>query len=107
MIREVGSMDELHSILKEAGDTLVVVYFTATLCGPSLMIAPLFAKLSEKPENKNVIFLKVDVNEVADLGLMYEIKITPTFHFYKNGLQVNDFSGAFGSKLEELLADLR
>ncbi|XP_072232720.1 thioredoxin-like [Leuresthes tenuis] len=107
MVREVESLDEFNSILKEAGDKLVVVDFTATWCGPCKQIGPKFVKLSEKPENKNVIFLKVDVDEAADVSSFCKINCMPTFHFYKNGLKVNEFSGANESKLEELLADLR
>ncbi|KAM3843267.1 thioredoxin-like, partial [Diretmus argenteus] len=63
MVREVEDLDSFLSILKEAGDKLVVVDFTATWCGPCKQIAPRYHEMSEKPENKNVIFLKVDVDE--------------------------------------------
>uniref|UniRef100_A0A7N8YIW1 Thioredoxin n=1 Tax=Mastacembelus armatus TaxID=205130 RepID=A0A7N8YIW1_9TELE len=69
--------DEFRALLKEAGDKLVVVDFSATWCGPCKKIAPEYEDLSKKPENKNVVFLKVDVDE-AEVCM-------PTFHFYKNG----------------------
>ncbi|XP_044196450.1 thioredoxin [Thunnus albacares] len=94
MVREVESLDDFNNILKEAGDKLVVVDFTATWCGPCKQIGPEFVKLSEKPENKNVIFLKVDVDEAEDVSSHCGINCMPTFHFYKNGQKVDEFSGA-------------
>ncbi|KAM4536514.1 thioredoxin b [Odontesthes bonariensis] len=107
MVREVESLDEFQAILKEAGDKLVVVDFTATWCGPCKQIGPEFVKLSEMSENKSVIFLKVDVDEAEDVSSFCKINCMPTFHFYKNGEKVDEFSGANLSKLKEILASRR
>ncbi|KAM7405603.1 hypothetical protein PAMP_000038 [Pampus punctatissimus] len=80
--------DEFRAILAEAGGKLVVVDFMATWCGSCRCIAPEFIKQSEDPENKNVIFLKVDVDEVEDVSSSCGIKCMPTFQFYKNGQKV-------------------
>ncbi|XP_008426201.1 thioredoxin b [Poecilia reticulata] len=106
MVREVKDLADFESILKEAGNKLVVVDFTATWCGPCKQIAPEFIKLSEVPENKEVVFLKVDVDEAEDVSSQCKISCMPTFQFYKNGAKVFEFSGAnlatLKSKLEEL-----
>ncbi|KAM3857769.1 thioredoxin b [Diretmus argenteus] len=107
MVREVEDLDSFLSILKEAGDKLVVVDFTATWCGPCKQIAPRYHEMSEKPENKNVIFLKVDVDEAQDVASHCDIKCMPTFHFYKNGQMVGEFSGANYDKLVEKVESLR
>nr|ACM09596.1 Thioredoxin [Salmo salar] len=101
MILVIDDKDDFLNALKEAGDKLVVVHFTATWCGPCKNIAPFFKGLSEKPENSNVVFLKVDVDDAADVAQHCEIKCMPTFHFYKNGEKVDDFSGANQATLEE------
>lgn len=93
--------------MKEAGDKLVVVDFTATWCGPCKQIAPEFVKLSEKPENKNVIFLKVDVDEAEDVSSYCGVNCMPTFIFYKNGVKVDEFSGANLQTLLDKLVALR
>ncbi|KAJ8008468.1 hypothetical protein DPEC_G00105130 [Dallia pectoralis] len=93
--------------LADAGDKLVVVDFTATWCGPCKNIAPFFKGLSEKPENQNVVFLKVDVDDAADVSAHCEIKCMPTFHFYKHGAKVDDFSGANQDTLEKKIQQHR
>nr|ACM08373.1 Thioredoxin [Salmo salar] len=96
MILVIDDKDDFLNALKEAGDKLVVVDFTATWCGSCKNIAPFFKGLSEKPENSNVVFLKVDVDDAADVA-----------HFYKNGEKVDDFSGANQATLEEKIKALR
>uniref|UniRef100_A0A8C2KCI0 Thioredoxin n=1 Tax=Cyprinus carpio TaxID=7962 RepID=A0A8C2KCI0_CYPCA len=87
--------------LKNAGNKLVVVDFTATWCGPCQNIAPFYKELSEKQENSNVVFLKVDVDDAQDVASFCDIKCMPTFHFYKDGKKIDEFSGSNQSKLEE------
>ncbi|KAG7241509.1 hypothetical protein INR49_025553 [Caranx melampygus] len=107
MVREVESLDEFKVILKEAGNKLVVVDFTATWCGPCQQIGPKFVACSNNPEYKDVIFLKVDVDDAQDVAQECEIKCMPTFQFYKNGSKVDEFSGANPVTLEEKLKALK
>ncbi|XP_004574214.1 thioredoxin [Maylandia zebra] len=107
MVREVKNLEEFQSILKEAGDKLVVVDFTATWCGPCKQIAPLFAQMAADDDNKNVIFLKVDVDEAEDVSSSCGISCMPTFHFYKNNQKVHEFSGANVNTLKEKVVELR
>ncbi|TNN72007.1 Thioredoxin [Liparis tanakae] len=93
-MREPKDLNEFRKILKEAGDRLVVVDFTATWCGPCKMIGPKFAALESMPENANVIFLKVDVDEAEEISQECKISCMPTFHYYKNEVKVFEFSGA-------------
>ena len=72
--------------------TQVVVDFTASWCGPCQRIAPVFAKLAE--EMTDVVFVKVDVDENAEVAEECGIQSMPTFQFYKSGEKVHEFSGA-------------
>ncbi|XP_047448279.1 thioredoxin [Mugil cephalus] len=107
MVRSIKTKEEFHKTLKDAGDKLVVVDFTATWCGPCRRIGPVFVRLSELPENKNVIFVKVDVDEAQEISAECGIRSMPTFQFYKNGKKVKEFSGADETMLTEQVEKLR
>ncbi|AWO97531.1 Thioredoxin [Scophthalmus maximus] len=107
MIKNVENMDDFKKELKDAGDKLVVVDFTATWCGPCKMIGPYFGQLSENPEFSNVVFLKVDVDEADDVSVFCGIKCMPTFQFFRKGERVEEFSGSNQDKLLELLRNLK
>ncbi|XP_072534614.1 thioredoxin-like [Salminus brasiliensis] len=103
MVIVIEDQEAFDKALAEAGDKLVVVDFTATWCGPCQSIGPFFTRLSEMEGNANVVFLKVDVDDAQDVAQSCEIKCMPTFHFYKNGKKVDEFSGSNQAKLEELV----
>ncbi|TWW63395.1 thioredoxin b [Takifugu rubripes] len=103
MVRFVADLDEFQGLLKDSGDKLVVVDFTASWCGPCQQIGPLFEQMANRPENKNVVFLKVDVDDAGDVSEYCDIKCMPTFQFYKNGNRVDEFSGANVETLKEKL----
>ena len=50
--------------------------------------------------------MKVDVDEAQDIAHQCQIRSMPTFHFYKNGQLVHQFSGANVIKLKTTLSDL-
>jgi len=47
----------------------------------------------------NAIFVKVDVDDASDVAEACGISAMPTFQFYKNGVKVDEFSGADEAKL--------
>ncbi|KAB5579135.1 hypothetical protein PHYPO_G00191650 [Pangasianodon hypophthalmus] len=107
MVVLIESLDEFMAALKNAGDKLVVVDFTASWCGPCQKIGPIFKTLSENPEYKDVVFLKVDVDEAQDVASHCAISCMPTFHFYKKEQKIHSFSGASQETLEQKLNELK
>ncbi|NP_001085522.1 MGC80314 protein S homeolog [Xenopus laevis] len=105
MVRHIENLEEFQLVLKEAGGKLVVVDFTATWCGPCKMIAPVFEKLSV--DNPDAVFLKVDVDDAQDVAAHCDVKCMPTFQFYKNGIKVDEFSGANQSSLIQKVEALK
>ncbi|KAI5061491.1 hypothetical protein GOP47_0024000 [Adiantum capillus-veneris] len=77
---------------------LVVVDFTASWCGPCKFIAPVFAELSEK--YPNLVFLKVDVDEMNAISTAYEVRAMPTFLFIEKGVVIDKIIGANKGELE-------
>ena len=61
-------------------------------CGPCKYIAPIYEQLST--EYKNVIFLKVDGDQLRDVTMQRGIKAYPTFKFFKGNQEVDMLQGA-------------
>jgi len=95
---------EWDAKIEEAKSTgkIVVVDFTATWCGPCRLMAPIFTELSKK--FSNLIFLKVDVDEVQDVTAKWEVRAMPTFIFIQNGKQIDKIIGANKDELERKVA---
>jgi ubiquitin C len=88
----VNTLAEFRAQLSGAGGKLVVVDFTATWCGPCQRIKPAFHHLADS--TGDVVFLQVDVDANEETAAHCNIESMPTFHFYKNGKLVHQFSGA-------------
>jgi len=77
---------------------VVVVDFTATWCGPCRLMAPIFTELSKK--YTDLVFLKVDVDEVHEVTSQWDVRAMPTFLFIKDGKQLHKIVGAIKDELE-------
>lgn len=80
--------DQLKDLKKEQ---LCVIDFFADWCGPCHMIAPKFVELSL--DYPDILFLKVDVDEIPELTDEYNIIALPTFIFFKDSKIVHSFDG--------------
>lgn len=61
----------------------VVVDFWATWCGPCKMIAPILDLVSE--ERKDILIVKVDIDQNQDLAKKYGIRSIPTMNLFIKG----------------------
>ncbi|OMO95837.1 Tetratricopeptide-like helical [Corchorus capsularis] len=100
----IHSTSELETKLTAATRTsrLVIMYFTATWCGPCRFISPLYTSLAAK--YAKVVFLKVDIDEARDVAARWNISSVPTFFFIRNGKEVDKVVGADKSALEKKIA---
>ncbi|KAJ4713561.1 Thioredoxin-like protein [Melia azedarach] len=100
----IHSISELETKFNAATRTsrLVILYFTATWCGPCRFISPLYTNLASK--YAKVVFLKVDIDEARDVAARWNISSVPTIFFIKNGKEVDKVVGADKSALERKIA---
>ena len=76
----------------------VIVYFTASWCGPCREISPHYTRAAE--QYSNFKFAKVDVDDLDDTS---NIAAVPTFRVYRSGCAVKEIIGADVGALETLL----
>jgi thioredoxin 1 len=70
------------------------------------MIAPVYDQISMDKVNRNVMFIKVDVDKNPEIAARYQVKSMPTFLFLKNRKEKSRFSGADIVKLKETISNL-
>ncbi|XP_074315803.1 thioredoxin H1-like [Silene latifolia] len=80
---------------------LVMIFFTASWCGPCRFVAPGVAELANM--YPNVRFLKVDVDDLPDVARAWNVRAMPTFTFLKNGEKVDEVVGATKVALEDAI----
>lgn len=107
---EEGQVISCHTVeaweeqLKKANESkkLMVVDFTASWCGPCRFIAPFLAELAKKLPQ--VIFVKVDVDELKQIASDWAIEAMPTFMFLRDGKIVDQVVGAKRDELQQTVA---
>merc|ERR1712194_76590 len=92
---EIADNEQYEKALTAKG--LCVVYFTAAWCGPCQKIKPIYEQLAE--DHPVGTFIKVDVDECAEIAAAAKVRAMPTFKFYKGGKLLDELVGADPSKL--------
>ncbi|XP_047324384.1 thioredoxin H1-like [Impatiens glandulifera] len=88
------TVEEFNQQMQKGNESkkLVVIDFTASWCGPCRFIAPILADFAKKlPE---VMFLKVDVDELRSVSEDFAVEAMPTFVFVKEGSLIDRVVGA-------------
>ncbi len=85
----IKSNEEFNSLINS--DSLVVIDFFATWCGPCKMLSPVLENVSNVLNN--VEFIKVDIDQFNELASQYKVQSVPTIVFMKNGNEINRHIG--------------
>ncbi|KAK9105923.1 hypothetical protein Scep_022767 [Stephania cephalantha] len=103
-VQSIRSNAELETKFKTASSLsrLVILYFTATWCGPCRFVSPLYKSLAAK--YPKVVFLRVDIDEGRDMAGHWQVSSVPSFFFIKNGKEIDKLVGADKSELEKKIA---
>lgn len=91
-VKTISNDVEFGTELSVAGDTLVVVKFTATWCAPCQAIAAKYDEFSRRHEAAR--FLKVDVDQCKAIASRYGVRAIPVFLFFKNRERIHTVKGA-------------
>ena len=71
----------------------VVVDYWAPWCGPCRMVAPELQKVAARQAGRMIV-VKVNTDELSDLGQRFNIRSIPTLAVFANGSEVARISGA-------------
>lgn len=83
----------------------IILYFTASWCGPCRMFKNILESFSNKYKNE-VEIIKIDVDERRELAIDNHISSVPTLIFYKNGKIITRKTGVLSlNALEDIVSN--
>ena len=101
---KLGSLQAFEDIEKDASSK-VVLYFTASWCPPCRAIGPVYESMSRS--HPDILFTKVDIDEIPTAAEKFHIRSVPTFVFKHKGRIIDQFSGADQGNLEKQVLSLQ
>jgi thioredoxin 2 len=106
---QISTPVELHSaadfdrLVAHASVPIVVDYW-APWCGPCRMVAPELEKVAAKQAGRALV-VKVNTDELADLGQRFNIRSIPTLALFAGGREVTRVVGARpAAEIERLIS---
>lgn len=103
----ITSADEWKDIVDTVEDHLVLLEVGFTFCRPCRAFEPKYEKLALKYPDVRCVRVNGNENRSTISLCRDELKVerTPTFFFFKNGVQVHSFIGTDAEKLEALMVE--
>jgi thioredoxin 2 len=99
---ELHSSADFDRIVQDSSLPVVVDYW-APWCGPCRMVAPELQKVAARQAGK-VVVVKVNTDELQDLGQRFRILSIPTLAVFAGGREVTRSAGARpASEIEKLI----
>lgn len=89
MIKHINKENFKNEVL-DSKEPILVDFF-ATWCGPCNMLSPILENISNTRADFNIA--KVNIDELRDLAIDYEVEVVPTLLIFKNGKVVGRIEG--------------
>lgn len=110
-ITQIKTVEEFNHAINDDGETshgksFILLDFYADWCGPCRRIAPIIEKWSDEEKYNHILFLKVDIEDVAELSQKYEITSLPTFLIFEKGRSEQANVTVMGARQDVLQAQL-
>lgn len=100
-VTEIQSEEHFLKFANNSEKKLVFVDFYADWCGPCKHIAPYIHSLAKK--ERNIYFVKVNVDKVDEVANYFKVKAMPTFVVLREGKEIARGSGASSILVDDLL----
>jgi len=92
-IIDVTSENFMQEVIDASQQTLIVLDFWASWCGPCQTLMPVISKLAVE-YNGGFRLAKVNIDEQQELSGQFSVRSVPTVKFIKQGKVVDEFTGA-------------
>lgn len=89
---DISSTADFDRLVERASIPIVVDYW-APWCGPCRMVAPELKKVAARQAGRALV-VKVNTDELADLGERFAIRSIPTLAIFSGGREVSRVAGA-------------
>ncbi|CAH2058591.1 unnamed protein product [Thlaspi arvense] len=103
-VHAVTRIEKWEEKIREANSNgnILVVNFKASWCLPCRKIAPIYEELAST--YTSMIFVTVDVEELAEFSDEWNVEATPTVVFLKDGRQMDKLVGGDVAELQKKTA---
>jgi len=92
MVKEITTIEEFNKVIKS--ETLVIVDFWAEWCMPCKMFSKVLSTVADSGDFGDVTFVKVNVDNAADLASAQGVRSLPTIRAFKSGEKVDEKVGS-------------
>ncbi|XP_055519768.1 thioredoxin-like [Leucoraja erinacea] len=105
-LRKISSKTQLDKFIKDAGEKLVVIFFSGTWCETCQSLKPYMREMAQV--NTNVVFFcEVNVDDSEDTAEACDIVHIPTFQFYKQGKKIAEVQDDNKASVEDKIKELK
>ncbi len=105
-VKEITAQNFMQEVIQASLQIPVLVYFTASWCGPCKQFGPLLEKVVNDSKGK-IRLARVDVDKNPQIAAQFRVQSVPMVYVFMQGQPLDAFSGALPeSQLRQLVTQL-